>query len=247
MAQTSHMYGETDGEGELRYSTAQMSSGPAAFKYKPRADDDSVTVLVDSGAFGHYFDDPITPCLKHHPAQLRSSHYATQDPHCRRSLAGRTAKGILQGLVTDNHGEQHLARIAIFIVPGIGYNLLSVKSATKKGIVSIFDFDNPRLELSGIIVPLRAEDDDLYSLTFDSSADRHGGKELLMNAMTNTELWRRRPGHLNKRRLELMQRCDGNGVAFEGLINHCDVCAVGKSHQLAHPKKAKHADIMAPL
>ena len=30
-----------------------------------------------------------------------------------------TAKGIKKGLVTDNHGEQHLARIAIFIVPGV--------------------------------------------------------------------------------------------------------------------------------
>ncbi|CAM9618549.1 unnamed protein product, partial [Ascophyllum nodosum] len=27
----------------------------------------------------------------------------------------------------------------------------------------------------------------------------------------------------------------------------CDVCAVGKNHQLAHLKKAKHADITAPF
>ena len=40
-----------------------------------------------------------------------------------------------------------------------------------------------------------------------------------------------------------MQRRDGNGVAFDGSINHCDVCAVRESHRLAHPKKAKHADI----
>ena len=44
-----------------------------------------------------------------------------------------------------------------------------------------------------------------------------------------------------------MQRHDSNGVAFDGSINHCDVCAVGKSHQLTHPKKAKHADITAPF
>ena len=99
-----------------------------------------------------------------------------------------TAEGILQGIVTENHGEQHLARIAIFIVPGIGRNLFSVKSATKKGVISIFDFDNPRLELSGITVPLRAEDDDIYSLVFYLSADNQGGKELAMNAMTNAQL-----------------------------------------------------------
>ena len=46
---------------------------------------------------------------------------------------------------------------------------------------------------------------------------------------------------------EDMQRRDGNGVTFDDSIDHCDVCAVGKSHQLAYPKKAKHADITAPF
>ena len=44
-----------------------------------------------------------------------------------------------------------------------------------------------------------------------------------------------------------MQGRGGNGVAFDDSIDHRDVCAVGKSHQLAHPKKAKHADITAPF
>ena len=73
-------------------------------------------------------------------------------------------------------------------MPSIERNLFSVKSATKKGVLFIFDFDNSRLELSGITVLLRAEDDDLYSLIFDLCADSHGGKELAMNAMTNAQL-----------------------------------------------------------
>ena len=73
-------------------------------------------------------------------------------------------------------------------MPGIGRNRFSVKSATKKNVVSIFDFDNPRLELSGIIVPLRAEDNHLYFFVFDLSAVSHGGKELAMNVMTNAQL-----------------------------------------------------------
>ena len=68
-----------------------------------------------------------------------------------------------------------------------------------------------------------------------------------MNAMTNAQLWHRRLGYLNKRSLEFVQRRDGNGVAFDGSIDHGDVCAVGKNHQLAHPKKAKRADITAPF
>ena len=70
---------------------------------------------------------------------------------------------------------------------------------------------------------------------------------MAMNAMTNAQLWHRRVEHLNKISLELMQRRDGNRVAFDGSIDHCDVCAVGKNHQLAHPKKAKHVDITAPF
>ena len=58
-----------------------------------------------------------------------------------------------------------------------------------------------------------------------------------MTAMTNAQRWYRRLGRLNKRSLELLQRRDDNEVAFNSfLIDHCDVCAVGNSPQLAHPK-----------
>ena len=59
----SYMYGGADGEVEPLYGTALMVSGPAAFKHKPSAGDNSVTVLVDSGASDHYFDDLIIPNL----------------------------------------------------------------------------------------------------------------------------------------------------------------------------------------
>ena len=181
-----------------------MASGPAAFKHKPSAGDESFTALVDSGASGHYFDDLIVPCLKHRLLNYVLLTTPRKILTAGGALLGGTAEGILQGLVSDNHGEQHLARIDILIVPGIGRNLFSVKSATKKGVASIFDFDNPRRELSVITVPLRAEDDDLYSLVFDISADSHGGKELALNAMTNAQLWHRRLRHLNKKSLEFL-------------------------------------------
>ena len=226
---------------------ALMALRPAALKLKPSAGNDSVTVLVDSRASGHYFDDLLIPSLKHRLLNYIILTTPRKILTAGEALVDGTDEGVLQGLVIDNHGEQHLARIAILIVPGIGRNLFSVKSATKKGVVSIFDFDNPRLELSGITIPLRAEDDALSSLMFDLSVDSHKGKDLAMNAMVNAQLWHRRLGHLNKRSLELIQRRDGNGVAFDGSIDHCDVCIVGQSHQLAHLKNAKHADIWAPF
>ena len=68
-----------------------------------------------------------------------------------------------------------------------------------------------------------------------------------MNAVCNTQLWHRQLGRLNRRRLELMQLHDGNGITFDGTIANCDVCAVGKGQQLAHPKKAQHAGITRPF
>ena len=188
-AALSYIYGGTDDEGESLYGTALVASGPAAFKHKLSAGDNSVTVLVDSGASGYYFNDLITPSLKHRLLNYVLLTTTRKIITAGEALLDGTAEGILQGFVTDNHGEQDLARIAILIVPSIGHNLFSVKSATKKGVVSIFDFGKPRLELSDITVPLRAEDDDLYSLVvFCLSADSHGGKGLAMNPMTDAQL-----------------------------------------------------------
>ena len=89
----------------------------------------------------------------------------------------------MEGLTTNDCGEQHLARIAILNVPGIGRNLFSVKTAAKKGIVSIFDVNNPRLEASDT-VPFHGEDDGLYSFKLDLSADGYVGKKLAINAVT---------------------------------------------------------------
>ena len=50
-------------------------------------------------------------------------------------MLGGTAKDVLQGLVTDNYGNQILVRVDIVVVPGIGHNLFSVMTAAKKDIV----------------------------------------------------------------------------------------------------------------
>ena len=137
------MYGGTDGEGEPLYGITLMVSGTAAFKHKPSAGDDSVTVLVNSGASGHYFDDLIILSLKHRLPNYVLLTTPRKIFTTGEALLDGTAEGILQGLFTNNHGEQHLARTAILIVAGIGRNLFSVKSATNKGIVSFLTSTTP--------------------------------------------------------------------------------------------------------
>ena len=118
-----------------------------------------------------------------------------------------------------------------------------MKTATRNGIISIFDRKNPRLGAFGVTLPLRGEQDGLYSFVLDLISDVYGATELAMNAMSNAHVWHWRLGHLNRRNLELMQRHDGNGTTFDGTALECDVCAVEKDQQLAHPKKAQHVGI----
>ena len=114
---------------------------------------------MDSGASGHYFDDPIVPSLKHRLLNYVLLTTTRNIINAGGALLGGMAEGILQGLVTDNHGEYSSLRGLLSSL----CNLFSGKSTTKKGVVSIFDFDKPRLELSDITALLRAEDDQLYS------------------------------------------------------------------------------------
>ena len=59
---------------------------------------------------------------------------------------------------------------------GIGRNLFSVMTAAKKGIVTIFDNESPRLEAFNVHVSLRSEGGNLYSFMLDLSADRYGAR-----------------------------------------------------------------------
>ena len=61
-----------------------------------------------------------------------------------------------------------------------------------------------------------------------------------MQSAANANLWHRRLGYLNRKSLSLLKNLDNNGVSFDGPVPDCDVCAVGKSHQLAHPKTVDH-------
>ncbi|CAN0586672.1 unnamed protein product, partial [Laminaria digitata] len=56
-------------------------------------------------------------------------------------------------------------------------------------------------------------------------------------AHVSADTWHRRLGHMNPRNMELLRKVDGNDVEYTGTMSGCDICAVGKSSQKAHPKK----------
>ena len=61
-----------------------------------------------------------------------------------------------------------------------------------------------------------------------------------MNAVANAQVWHRRLGHFHAQSLDILRKRKGIGITFEGAVSDCDVCAVGKAQQLAHPYTANH-------
>ena len=56
----------------------------------------------------------------------------------------------------------------------------------------------------------------------------------------SADLWHRRMGHINRRRMDVLRKLPGNGIEYTGDIHACDVCAVGKRNQQALPKLATY-------
>ena len=81
---------------------------------------------------------------------------------------------------------------------------------------------NPQGELLG--KPEGVSHDDVPGVVYAAAAD--------------ADIWHRRLGHTNPRSTELFRRKEGNGVEYTGTVSDCDICALSKSRQQAHPKKS---------
>ena len=90
------------------------------------------------------------------------------------SLLDGTTEGLLQGFVTDEYGNPHLAWVGILIVSRIGRNLYFVKTPASANIASILTMENPRLGGHGITIPLRIEGSELYFFELGLSVDGFG-------------------------------------------------------------------------
>ena len=80
------------------------------------------------------------------------SEYAVLDqPHKIYGVGGHILEGIgtgtIYGTVLDIHKRQLLVNLSVFVVPGLGRNLLPVPASASKGVATIFDRDRPRMEV----------------------------------------------------------------------------------------------------
>ena len=226
--------------GEEPVERALITSSSAVATSVDSANSNLVTLMVDNRASGHYPDDAIIRDLKHSLQEYVHLITPRKILTAEGAMLDSTVEGVLQGIIIDDNGNQILVRVDIVVVPGIGRNLFSVMIAAKTGIVTICDYENPRLEGFNVTVPLRNKSGDLYSFELDLNTDRYGAKELAMNAVADGQVWHRRLSHFHAQKLDILPKRDGTGITFEEAVSDCDVSTVGKAQQPAHPKTATH-------
>ena len=86
------------------------------------------------------------------------SDYAVLDQlHKIYGVGGHILEGIgtgtIYGAVLDIHKRQVLVNFSVFVVPGLGRNILSVPASASKGVATIFDGDRPRIEVGNAVLP----------------------------------------------------------------------------------------------
>ncbi|CAN0447514.1 unnamed protein product, partial [Pylaiella littoralis] len=59
-------------------------------------------------------------------------------------------------------------------------------------------------------------------------------------ATVSADIWHRRLGHLNPGSMDLLRKKEGNGIEYADSMSACDICALSKSRQQAHPKTAEN-------
>lgn len=91
------------------------------------------------------------------------------------------------------------------------------------------------------MVPLQQQEEDIGLCSFEMQLDKASSSPAIaLAAQVSADVWHRRLGHMNLRNMELLRRTDGNGVDYTGTVSGCDICALGKSQQKAHPKTTRH-------
>ena len=118
------------------------------------SDDVTLMMLVDSGAT-HYFVDPLlTPWLQ----EFVTDYSVLSAPHTivtagQHVLHGVAADTVL-GIISDDGGLERVDSFHAVVVPEMGANSFSLTETMRKGVVTVFNPDNPRLEVDNIVLPM---------------------------------------------------------------------------------------------
>lgn len=96
-----------------------------------------MTMLVDYGASGYYFDDERHPRLKYILLNYKGTEEISHDRYRRTTLLLEIDTDTVSGAIVDDKGNRHQVDLPGIVVPGLGHRLFSPSQALKTGLATI--------------------------------------------------------------------------------------------------------------
>ena len=230
------------------------------------------TLLVDSGASESFLDDERIPGLKERMREFKELSTPKEITTAGKHPIYGVGTGIISFTTRDSHGAQLPVNLRALVVPGLGRNIFAPTVELKYGVRFVLEFGYSHLIIGGIIVTLKQDPRDQGMCSLDIMFLRNPQDELLGKSegvphddvpgvvyatAADADIWHRRLGHMNPRSMELLRRKEGNGEEYTVTVSDCDICALSKSRQQAHPKKSTrtttrpmqliYTDLMGPF
>ena len=211
------------------------------------------TLLVESCASESFLDDELIPGLKERIREFKELSMPKEITTAGKHTIYGVGTGIISFTIRDSHGTQLPVNLRALVVPGLGRNIFATTAELKNGVRFVLEVGNPHLTIRGITIPLKQDPRDQGMRSLDIMFQRNSQDELLGKpegvshddmpgvvgaATADADIWHRRLGHMNPRSIELLHRKEGNGVEYTGTVSDCDICALSRSRQHAHPKKS---------
>jgi len=150
----------------------------------------------------------------------------------------------------------------VFLVPGLGYNLVSTGRLADNGIESHFGRNHVSLALEsdGFYIGNGVRDINSRLYTFPRPLCSNVPQEALATSMADnnseTNLWHRRLAHINSKTLVNVHKHADGVPRLRPMEEICRACRLGKAHRLPFPGKFErtsavgdlvHSDIMGKL
>lgn len=171
---------------------------------------ESVTCLVDSAAFGQYLDTSLESGIL-----AGASGYTALDKPFKVETGEineeeAVASVITRGTVTDRDEKPHHVAIFFAVVPGLRRHLFSVEVATNTDIITALDQHHSRLETASFVLALEQSkhDKDLYMFRMHLSDYAEQRPGMTMHVAASANIRHRRPDHVGPKSLETLRKVD---------------------------------------
>ena len=181
-----------------------------------------------------------TTTLLHWVIDSGATHHMTSDKRHLNNYTEHKVEIMLgdhSTLTSAGKGDFVTSRITlkdVLHVPGLKYNLFSIKRATAAGCKITFSNDTCNIIKDNITIQIKANH--LYETALTT----------IGNTRTTAELWHKRLGHANMR--DVLNTVKQTDASVTDITDHfCDICAQAKQHRKSVPKTSSRARPSTPF